>query len=177
MPLPLAMLARAAASSGGGSASTSGKIGKVNDMTAAYLSDARGALESAIMAGGTIVQREAKILLNTNKGHQGEFRSKAGQVPFKQTGTLARSIQVEGARTGWGEFIARVGASAPADKYGAALELGSENMSPRPYLRPAFDNKQKEIVAVIAEGMKAASKGGGGSFRDPNSGRFVGGGG
>ena len=134
MPLPLAMLARAAASSGGGSASTSGKIGKVNDMTAAYLSDARGALESAIM-------------------------------------------QVEGARTGWGEFIARVGASAPADKYGAALELGSENMSPRPYLRPAFDNKQKEIVAVIAEGMKAASKGGGGSFRDPNSGRFVGGGG
>ena len=161
MPLPLAMLARAAASSGGGSASTSGKVGHVDDMTAAYLSDAKNALESAIMAGGTIVQRETKLLLNANKGHQGKFRSKAGQVPFKQTSNLAGSIQVEGARSGWGEFIARVGPSAPTDEYGKALELGSENMSPRPYLRPAFDNKQKEIVTVIGEGIKSASKGGG----------------
>ena len=191
MPLPLAMLARAAAS-GGGSSSVSGKIGHVEDMTATYLSDAKGALEKAIMKGGVIVQRETKILLNKNKGKatgerktdkkgkfkkQAKSRSKAGQVPFKQTGTLARSIQVEGARTGWGEFIARVGATAPADKYGAALELGTQNMAPRPYLRPAFDNKQKEIIAVIEAGMKAASKGGGGSFRDPNSGRFVSGGG
>ena len=160
MPLPLAMLTRAAASSGGGSSSVSGKIGHLDDMTATYLADAKGALEKAIMAGGTIVQRETKLLLNQNKGHQGKFRSKAGQVPFKQTGDLARSIQVEGARTGWGEFIARVGATAPADEYGAALELGTENMAPRPYLRPAFDNKQKEIIAVIRAGIKAVSKGG-----------------
>ena len=177
MPLPLAMLARAAASSGGGSSSVSGSVGHLDDMTATYLADAKGALEKAIMAGGTIVQRETKLLLNQNKGHQGKFRSKAGQVPFKQTSTLAGAIEVEGARTGWGEFIARVGATAPADKYGAALELGTQNMAPRPYLRPAFDNKQKEIIAVIEAGMKAASKGGGGSFRDPNSGRFVSGGG
>jgi HK97 gp10 family phage protein len=172
MPLPLAMLARAAAS-GGGSSSVSGKIGHVEDMTATYLSDAKGALEKAIMKGGVIVQRETKILLNKNKGKAtgrnratGRFqksaksRSKAGEVPFKQTGTLARSIQVEGARTGWGEFIARVGATAPADKYGKALELGTENMAPRPYLRPAFDNKQKEIIAVIQAGIKEVSKGG-----------------
>jgi len=179
MPLPLAALTRAAAAtSGGGSSSVSGKIGHLDDMTATYLSDAKNALESAIMAGGTMVQREAKLLLNQHKGHQGKFRSKAGQVPFRQTGDLGRSIQVEGARTGWGEFIARVGATAPADKYGAALELGTENMAPRPYLRPAFDNKQKEIVAVIEAGMKAASKGGGGgSFRDPTTGRFTSGGG
>jgi HK97 gp10 family phage protein len=161
MPLPLLALTRAAAAaSGGGSPSISGKVGHVEDMTATFLADAKGALEKAIMKGGVIVQRETKLLLNQNKGHQGEFRSKAGEVPFKQTGILARSIQVEGARTGWGEFIARVGATAPADKYGKALELGTENMAPRPYLRPAFDNKQKEIIAVIRAGIKAASKGG-----------------
>ena len=71
-----------------------------------------------------------------------------------------------------------MGATAPAAKYGKYLELGTIDMHPRPYLRPAFDNKQKEIVAVIEAGMKAASKGGGGgSFRDPTSGRFVSGGG
>jgi len=174
MPLPLAALTRAAAAaSGGGSPSLSGEIGHVEDMTLTYLSDAKGALEKAIMKGGVIVQRETKILLNKNKGKStgrnratGRFqksaksRSKAGEVPFKQTGTLARSIQVEGARTGWGEFIARVGATAPADKYGKALELGTENMAPRPYLRPAFDNKQKEIIAVIRAGIKEVSKGG-----------------
>ena len=74
MPLPLAMLTRAAAASGGGSSSVSGSVGHVEDMTATYLSDAKNALESAIMAGGTMVQREAKILLNQNKGHQGKFR-------------------------------------------------------------------------------------------------------
>ena len=189
MALPL--LALTSAASGGGSSSVSGKIGHVEDMTATYLSDAKNVLEKAIMTGGVIVQREAKILLNKNKGKAtgrnratGRFqksaksRWKAGEVPFKQTGTLARSIQVEGARTGWGEFIARVGATAPADEYGKYLELGTIDMAPRPYLRPAFDNKQKEIVAVIEAGMKAASKGGGGgSFRDPTSGRVVSGGG
>jgi len=179
MPLPLAALTRAAAAtSGGGSTSMGGSVGHLEDMTATYLSDAKTILEKAIMTGGVIVQRETKLLLNQHKGHQGKFRSKAGQVPFKQTSTLAGAIEVEGARTGWGEFIARVGATAPADKYGAALELGTENMAPRPYLRPAFDNKQKEIVAVIEAGMKAASKGGGGgSFRDPTTGRFTSGGG
>jgi HK97 gp10 family phage protein len=174
MPLPLALLTRAAAS-GGGSSSVSGKIGHVEDMTEAFLADAKGALEKAIMKGGVIVQRETKILLNKNKGKatgerktdkkgkfkkQAKSRSKAGEVPFKQTGTLARSIQVEGARTSWGEFVARVGATAPAAKYGKALELGTENMQPRPYLRPAFDNKQKEIIAVIQAGIKEVSKGG-----------------
>ena len=67
MPLPLALLTRAAAS-GGGSSSVSGKIGHVEDMTEAFLADAKGALEKAIMKGGVIVQREAKILLNKNKG-------------------------------------------------------------------------------------------------------------
>jgi len=192
MPLPLAALTRAAAAtSGGGSTSMGGSVGHLEDMTATYLSDAKTILEKAIMTGGVIVQRETKILLNKNKGkatgrnrETGRFqksaksRSKPGEVPFKQTGTLARSIQVEGARTGWGEFIARVGPTAPAAKYGKDLEFGTINMAPRPYLRPAFDNMQKEIRAVIEAGMKAASKGGGGgSFRDPTSGRFVSGGG
>jgi hypothetical protein len=74
-----------------------GKVGKVEDMTAMYLSDAKNVLEKAILVCGFIVQREAMILLNKTKGSPG-VHSKAGQVPFFQSGELKKWISVEGAR-------------------------------------------------------------------------------
>jgi len=191
MPLPTVVvnIASKMASRGGGAESLSGKITHVEDMTPAYLSDAKNIVEKAILACGFIVQRETKLLLNKNKGKKvtrnratGRFqrsalsRSKPGEVPFFQTGNLSKWISVEGARTGWGEFFAKVGPAPPTDVYGMALEFGSpkNNLAPRPYLRPAFDNKQKEIDKIIGAAVAAVS--GGGSFRDPSTGRFVTGG-
>jgi hypothetical protein len=188
MPLPTVVVAIAKTGSGGG-ASLSGKIAHVEDMTPAYLSDAKTIVEKAILACGFIVQRETKLLLNKNKGRTvtrnratGRFqksavsRSKPGEVPFFQTGKLSKWISVEGARTGWGEFFAKVGPAPPTDVYGMALEFGSpkNNLAPRPYLRPAFDNKKKEIEEIIGNAVSAVS--GGGKFRDPSTGRFMSGG-
>tara|TARA_R110000824_G_scaffold133087_1_gene295726 strand:- start:224 stop:862 length:639 start_codon:yes stop_codon:yes gene_type:complete len=177
-----------------GGAPMSGTIGHVEDMTAAYISDAKDLVEKAILAGGYMVQRETKILLSKNKGKKvtrnratGRFqkeavsRSKPGEVPFLQTGELRKSISVEGARTLTGEFFAKVGSVAPTDKYAIALEFGApaNNLKPRPYLRPAFDNTREAIGKLIGEAVKAASSGGkgGGSIQDPITGRFMSGGG
>lgn len=173
--MPIPAVAVAVGSSGGG---VSGKIGHVEDMTASYISDAKNLVEKAIYACGFIVHNEAKMLLNKNKGHKGKFRSKPGEVPFLQSGNLRKWISVEGARTGWGEFYAKVGPAPPTDKYGIALEFGApaNNLRPRPFLRPAFDNKQKEVQDIIANAVKAASGGGSGIMRDPTTGRFMSGG-
>jgi len=189
MPLPLAALTRAAAGSGGGSSAVSGKVGHVEDMTPTYLADAKGTLEEAIKIAGWVVATEAADLANRKGGYMttrnrstGRFqksakaRSKAGEPPFNQTGTLVDRIESETARTLFGEFIARVGAVGDAAEYGGYLELGTQNMQPRPYLRPAFDNKKDEVLKLIEAGQKAAASGKG-SFRDPTSGRFMSGGG
>ena len=179
---------------GKGGAPMSGTIGHVEDMTAAYLSDAKDLVEKAILTGGYMVQRETKLLLNKNKGKMvtrnratGRFqksavsRSKPYEVPFLQTGDLRKFISVEGARTLTGEFFAKVGPAPPTDKYGIALEFGApaNNLKPRPFLRPAFDNSREAVQKLIGNAVKAASSSGGkggGSIQDPITGRFISGG-
>ena len=60
-------------------------------------------------------------------------RSKPGEPPRKQTGTLRRSVQVEVDEQ---SLTARVGTNVD---YGKHLELGTRrSIKPRPWLRPAF---------------------------------------
>lgn len=190
LPTVVVNIASKMASRGGGAESMSGSVTHVDDMTHAYLSDAKNIVEKAILACGFIVHNEAKMLLNENKGKKvtrnrstGRFqksavsRSKPGEVPFLQTGELRKWISVEGARTGMGEFFAKVGPAPPTDKYGLALEMGTSKMKARPFLRPAFDNKKKEIDEIIGAAVAAVSGGGSGKFRDPSTGRFMSGGG
>lgn len=177
MPLPLAGLAlRFAKSSaaGGGGGTSIGKI-TTKDFTASYLSDARTALEAHIEKAARLVEIEATMLLNLKSSSGGNSRSKAGEPPYKDTGALGASIEVETARTAMGEFVARIGPADFAQTYGKLLEFGTSSMAPRPFLRPAFDNKEDEILAEIAKGMKAASSGKG-QYRDPATGMYTSGG-
>jgi len=182
MPLPLAALAGRAAATGGGGTSV-GKV-TVEDYTATYLSDAKNAVEQAITKGSIMVQAEAKKLLNKDGGRvttrnrtTGRFqksqkaRSRPGEPPFNQTGTLVGSIEYETARTVLGEFIGRVGPDDTAP-YGIHLEYGTIDVLPRPFLRPALDNKVEEIKKMISGAVKVASKRKQ-ERRDPLSGRFT----
>ena len=82
-------------------------------------------------------------------------RSKPGEPPHVDTGRLRASISVNWSGSGMdngktdamakdndgvtqptGAFRVRVGTNV---EYGAALEYGTRNMEPRPYLRPARD--------------------------------------
>jgi len=82
----------------------------------------------------------------------GSFRSKPGEVPRVQTGTLKRSITTE-----LHEVLptGRVGSNV---EYARALELGyaPRNLSPRPFLRPAtlrVEPLAKSIFAERIDGM------------------------
>ena len=199
MPLPLAAIARATSVAsrvgGGGGGGVTGKVTHVEDMTATYLSDARDLVEKACLVGAGLVVGEAKQLLSNRGARIEPWRSpKTGKKrrslkppkvryeaslpldpPNIQTGALRKSIEFEGARTVWGEFIARVGPTGFAAKYGLYLEFGM-GMIPRYYLRPALDNKMMEIRSLIHQAMKLTSERKA-TGRDVMTGRFTSGGG
>ena len=205
MPLPLLAIARAASvasrvaslgsRAGAGGGGVTGKVTHVEDMTATYLSDARDLVEKACLVGAGLVVGEAKQLLSnrgariepwrspkTGKKRRSLKKPKArydasdpGDPPNLQTGALRKSIEFEGARTVWGEFIARVGPTGFAAKYGLYLEFGM-GMIPRYYLRPALDNKMMEIRSLIHQAMKLTSERKA-TGRDVMTGRFTSGGG
>lgn len=69
--------------------------------------------------------------------------SKPGDAPNTDRGTLVKSIQFEFDDDG---KTARVGTNL---KYGAHLEFGTENMSARPWLLPAFEKTTADIAKTI----------------------------
>jgi hypothetical protein len=181
MPLPLAAIARAVtvasrANTGRKLLGGGGKVGHVEDMTATYLSEAKDLVEAAVSKGGKMVQAKAIELVGS--GPHTPATSKPGNPPFLVTGNLRRNIESEDARSGWGEFISRVGPGGTAAVYGGALELGyaEGGLLPRPYLRPAFDSELKEIQQMIGEAIKKTSERKS-LGRDVMTGRFTSGGG
>jgi len=73
------------------------------------------------------------------------FRSKPGEVPREQEGTLKRSITHEVHPT---LPIGRVGTNLP---YGKMLELGTPNMKARPFLRPALHQLEPVIIGIFSK--------------------------
>lgn len=78
----------------------------------------------------------------------GAYRSAPGEVPRVQTGALRRSITIQ--RATRMVPIAKVGSNL---KYAKALELGTKNMKPRPYLRVALLKMLGSIKAIFARPM------------------------
>lgn len=78
--------------------------------------------------------------------------SKPGEPPAVDTGRLRSSIthdvKVEG-----DEVIGLVGT---ATEYGLYLELGTNKMAARPFLRPAVFNNKDEIIKQLQIGAKRA---------------------
>ena len=68
--------------------------------------------------------------------------SKPGDYPHKDTGKLQQSIQV-GAVV---QNTVRIGAHV---NYARALELGTNKMAPRPFLRPILNEMYPTIVRVV----------------------------
>jgi hypothetical protein len=76
-------------------------------------------------------------------------RSKPGEPPRKQTGHLRRLVTYEVVET---ELTGRVGIPSDPEhgNYGVALELGTSNMAPRPWLRRALAESKAEIDSLLS---------------------------
>lgn len=112
-------------------------------------------VQEAAFAAGQIVAERMRLAINNppktgvvyRHGRIEHQASSPGQAPATDMGELANSIGVK--KVAWGAEV-QVGA-----EYGAALELGTAKMKPRPYLRPSLDEDQDELLdamqAVVAK--------------------------
>lgn len=75
--------------------------------------------------------------------------SAPGEAPASRLGDFRRSIRVM-PRVMPGRIYARVGSPLEHTPY---LEYGTENMQPRPSLRPALDRARPAIKRIFSEGL------------------------
>lgn len=110
-----------------------------------------------------LVGREGAVLLRDaqkNRDARGRFvkslkynieRSRPGEPPRKQTGTLQSGIQRE---VNAAAMTARVGTNKKNPPYPRWLELGTRKMAPRPWLRRSLDENRERIRAIFAKRMR-----------------------
>lgn len=77
--------------------------------------------------------------------------SRPGEVPHVVTGNLKRSIssKVENLTGKVGIMAEKV--EGDVLSYGIKLELGSKNIAPRPYIRPALERNKDKILSILSE--------------------------
>jgi len=116
-------------------------VALATESAAKGLMKAGGRTESGQVAFGAYSIKTGRGLASSaydpNTGKKGlnkinTYRSKPGEPPRVQTGTLRRSITHELSKA---VPVARVGTNVV---YGKHLELGTRNMAPRPFMRPAM---------------------------------------
>jgi HK97 gp10 family phage protein len=116
----------------------------------------RQAAARGVLAGTEAVRTEAvSLILNTAKTGRvyGKHQASAPGEPFaSDTGTAVNQIRTSYEPDGLTGYV------NSSVEYGAALEFGTENMAPRPYLRPALQNKTKEVSDGIYNEIVKALK-------------------
>lgn len=127
-------------------------------------------LYAALMAGAKPIQDTAQSLAPvSNKPHRRyKYRSKKNRGSQSQpaefdivpSGTLRKSIsrkRLKGKKwadlTGGGAFV---GVSWTGDAfYGRFVEFGTKNMAAKPFLRPAFIQRQNDALDIIKQRLAA----------------------
>jgi len=99
-------------------------------------SQRRAALSATFNKAGTVIQKEAAVLVPVDEGDL--KRAIAKSVSSKTT-----SVRVD-------VGVKRNAKGGPA-RYGHIVETGSAHTAPHPFLRPALDNKGKAAVEVVAK--------------------------
>ena len=75
------------------------------------------------------------------------YRSKPGEIPRVQTGTLRRSITHEL------HPILPIGYVGTQTEYAKFLEMGTRHMAPRPFLRPGLHASEPGIKLIFEGGV------------------------
>ena len=125
---------------------------KINWYADRCINEAEKVRKSALTKAALVVVREAKSSIGdtgirgATKSERRKYRSKPGEPPHRDTGTLLKAIDYELV----GNDTARVGVKK-AVKYGYWLEYGTSKMAPRPFLRPALAKSRKKIVKIFKD--------------------------
>lgn len=87
-------------------------------------------------------------------GARGSNRSKPGEFPHKDYGTLRASITCDVQEQG-DKVVARIGSPL---KYSLYLELGTRKMAARPFLRRTLKEEAESIRQIIEHGEVSSIK-------------------
>lgn len=72
--------------------------------------------------------------------------SKAGEPPATDQGELGKNISINIKQNKDGSVVGQIISSAP---YSKALEFGTINMSPRPFMQPALNKNKNKIKQIF----------------------------
>ena len=121
---------------------------------------------SAMKKAAFVVEADVKkhfTLLGSGRTYGKHIASKPGEPPAVDTGILRASVMSEVKIKG-SEITGKVGpdiehikekTEAGTDvEYGLYLEVGTKNMQPRPFLRPALRRMKNKISRVFKEANK-----------------------
>lgn len=120
----------------------------------------RQAAARGVLAGTESVRNEAISLINNSpptgrvytRNGVSHTASSPGSPPRSDTGTLINQIRTEYEDGGL------TGVVVSAAEYAKHLEFGTENLEARPYMRPALQNKTREIQETILSEIGKALK-------------------
>lgn len=115
----------------------------------------RAAASRGVRKGTEIVRREAvSLVVETPKTGRvyGNHQASAPGEPFaSDTGQTLQSIN-----TGFDESTL-TGTVAASAENAARMEMGTEKMAPRSFMRPALENTRKEVVQTIKREVEKVS--------------------
>lgn len=116
---------------------------------------AGGVLNAAHMVEQGAIQRiisgpkSGRVYYRHGVAHQA---SAPGQSPANETGRLANSSEVSSSAGG---LVARVSFNSP---HAGMMEMGTQSIEPRPFLRPSLVENYENIRAAVAAGAKKGLK-------------------
>lgn len=120
----------------------------------AHIARVMAATSAAVTAGAHTIETATKTKLTTSSHQRGTpTPSRPGEPPSLVSGTLRRSIQVQGPTSTGMTWRASVG---PTAVYGRIQELGGvagrgSRLPARPYLRPALEESGPELQRLFRE--------------------------
>lgn len=101
--------------------------------------------------------RELVTEIERNISSPGPAPSSPGEFPHRQTGGLAGAIGYE---IDADKLVLRVAVAGDKERQALALEFGTENAAPRPFLKRSFFEFRSRLLAILT-----AAGGGRGLFR------------
>jgi HK97 gp10 family phage protein len=139
----------------------SGKVKIVKNNTKAILDALSGdRLGRAVMAGGFILETAVKVSMSaashSGRTYGGHRASAPGETPAVQYGVLVNSINTELVSSSPTSAFAQVGTGV---EYAEPLEFGTSKMEARPFMRPGYDNNERQIENTIRQFVKQSIEG------------------
>jgi phage gpG-like protein len=129
-------------------------VSEFKDAIDAHIARQMVATREAVAKGAHTIEAKAKDELATSSHPKGTpTPSQPGEPPSLISGSLRRSVRVQGPTGDGKTFIASVG---PSMVYGRIQELGGtaghgNRLPPRPYMKPAVEKSAAELLALFRE--------------------------